>query len=86
MPASCYDAALPLLQITVKRVAQKAKKDFIHKLGIVLKELNESGTWLKVAKQSELVSSTLLLPMLNECQQLSKIISASVVTAKGGTR
>ncbi len=33
-------------------------KDFIHKLGIVLKELNESGIWLEMIKRSELLRGT----------------------------
>jgi len=62
----------------------ESKKDFIHKLGIVLKELNESGTWLKLAKRSNLITQNDANPVQDECQQLSKIINASIMTARGG--
>lgn len=56
-------------------------KDFIHKLGIVLKELNESGIWLEMIKRSELLKEETLQPVMQECLELSKIISASIRTA-----
>jgi four helix bundle protein len=60
----------------------ESKKDFIHKLGIV-KELNESGIWLEVARRSQLLVSTVVSPVQDECTQLSKIMSSSISTARG---
>src|SRR5947209_8205077 len=34
--------------------------DFVHKLGIVLKELNETFIWLRIIKHSELLNPGLL--------------------------
>ena len=34
----------------------ESKNDFVHKLGVVLKELNESGIWLEIIKRSNLMS------------------------------
>ena len=57
-------------------------KDFTHKLGIVLKELNESRIWLKITIRAKLIPTKQLLPLLDECDQLCRIISASIQTAR----
>lgn len=56
-------------------------KDFIHKLSIVQKELNESGIWLEILKRSEMLALAALHPLMLECTELSKIISSSIRTA-----
>jgi four helix bundle protein len=61
----------------------ESTNDFIHKLGIVLKELNESGIWLEMIKRSEMLRREVLQPLMQECTELSKIISASIRTASG---
>ena len=62
--------------------AAESKNDFIHKLGIVLKELRESGVWIKLITKSELLPGKRVAPLLDECEQLGKIIGQSLVTAK----
>jgi len=59
----------------------ESRKDFVHKLGIVLKELNESGIWLQIIKRSEMLTSGVVNQLANERTELSKIISASIRTA-----
>ncbi|MGH7596133.1 MAG: four helix bundle protein [bacterium] len=61
----------------------ESTKDFIHKLGIVLKELNESGIWLEMIKRSEMLKWDDLQPVMQECGELAKIISSSIRTASG---
>ncbi len=56
--------------------------DFIHKLKIALKELNESCVWLKMICQAELMKPDLLNDLIDENQQLSRMLNASVKTAK----
>ena len=41
--------------------AAESRKDFIHKLGIALKEQRESRIWLKQCVKSELLPSTRLM-------------------------
>lgn len=62
--------------------AAESKKDFIHKLGIALKELRESRTWLKLILKSDMLSAGRKEPLLDEANQLCNIIGKSVVTAK----
>lgn len=61
--------------------AAESPVDFIHKLGIVLKELNESRVWLEMIMQRQTVSPETVRPLYEECIALSKIIAASRRTA-----
>ena len=60
----------------------ESQSDFIHKLKIILKELNESRIWLRMIGMSELAEAPKLAPLLTECEELSRIIAASIVTAQ----
>jgi four helix bundle protein len=62
--------------------AAESKKDFIHKLAIVLKELRESSVWIRMIVKSELIPEQRLEQLRDECDQLCKIIAKSLVTAK----
>lgn len=62
--------------------AAESKKDFIHKLAIVLKELRESSVWIRLIVKSELIPEQRLELVRDECDQLCKIIAKSLVTAK----
>ena len=62
--------------------AGESKKDFIHKLAIVLKELRESSVWIRLIVKSELIPEQRLEQLRDECDQLCKIIAKSLVTAK----
>ena len=53
----------------------------IHKLGIVLKELNESRVWLQMVQERKSVEPERVKPVLEECVVLSKIIASSRRTA-----
>jgi len=61
----------------------ESRKDFVHKLGLVLKELNESLTWLEIARRAGLGREDVVDSLANECNQLCRIISASIQTASG---
>ena len=60
----------------------ESTRDFIHKLKICLKELNETAVWLKIIKRSEMFPENKLRPIFQECVELSRIINASIKTAK----
>jgi len=59
----------------------ESTKDFIHKLKIVLKELNESKVWLEIVRRSSLLEDFHLNPVFNECIELQRIIAACLKTA-----
>ena len=56
--------------------------DFIHKLRIVLKELNETSIWLRVIERSQLVKKELLAELTGENRELCKIFTVSLKTAR----
>jgi four helix bundle protein len=56
--------------------------DFVHKLRIVLKELNETSIWLRVIDRSELIRRDLLVDIINENIELCRIFTASLKTAR----
>ncbi|MGH9429034.1 MAG: four helix bundle protein [Terriglobia bacterium] len=60
----------------------ESRADFVHKLGIVLKELNETLVWLKMILRSKLLRAELLTEILEENSQLSRIIGSSIKTAR----
>ena len=62
--------------------AAESSADFLHKLGIVAKELNETSVWLKIIYKSGLVRSLLMTNIIDESTQLSKIVTSSVKTAR----
>jgi four helix bundle protein len=56
--------------------------DFIHKLKIAVKELNESEVWLRIILASDMLPASRLEDLLDECDQLQRILSSSIKTAR----
>ena len=56
--------------------------DFLHKLGIVLKELNETSIWLRIIKRSRLLTEQSLSDIIDENKSLSRIFTASLKTTR----
>src|SRR5437588_12382422 len=48
----------------------ESQADFIHKLRIVLKELNETSIWLRVIERSQLIKTQLLADIITETNEL----------------
>ena len=61
----------------------ESKKDFIHKMGICLKELRETFNCLKIIERANLTSNTALINKLKiEVNELISIFVSSIKTAK----
>ena len=60
----------------------ESRRDFLHKLGITLKELQETRYWLKVIDRSELIPGQLVGPAVQEADELVRIIGSSQRTAR----
>jgi len=56
--------------------------DFVHKLRIVLKELNETSVWLRIIERSEILSRQLLSEIIQENRALCRIFASSLKTAQ----
>ena len=64
----------------------ESRKDFIHKLGICLKEIRETRRWLRLIHRVPLVAPPKVEPLLVETEALIKIFSASIRTAEKNKR
>jgi four helix bundle protein len=60
--------------------------DFVHKLGIVLKELNETFVWLRMIEHSEILKSELLAGIIEENRELCRLFTSSLKTARANKR
>ena len=58
--------------------------DFVHKVRIVLKELNETSIWLRVIERSHILKPELLTEIIQENNELCRIFTASLATARKG--
>ena len=62
--------------------AAESRADFVHKLKICLKELNETGIWLRILQRSVAVNPDFVSRLVAENTELCKILVASVQTAR----
>lgn len=56
--------------------------DSMHKLKIAVKELNESEVWLRIIKDCNMLTEAQLDQLLDESNQLQRIVNASIGTAR----
>jgi len=64
----------------------ESRSDFIHKLRIVLKELNETAVWLQLIMEGSLLRSDKIVAVVAENEELCRILAASIRTAGGFER
>lgn len=60
----------------------QSKADFIAKMSIAHKEARESAYWLRLIRESLLISSSHLQELIEETEQIIKILSAILITSK----
>ena len=60
----------------------ESRQDFIHKMRIVGKELNETAAWLRIISKSSLLAREFIVGILAENTELARIVSASIKTAR----
>lgn len=60
----------------------ESSNDFVHKLKLCLKELNESNVWLKIITRSSMFPKPKMHSINQECGELCRIINASITTTK----
>jgi TIGR02436 family protein len=60
----------------------RSAADFISKISVVAEEAEETLFWLELLVQAELIGANSVEPLMNECDELLKIFSASLATAK----
>ena len=60
----------------------ESKADFIHKLAIAQKEINETIYWLELLKETEYISSKEYESINADAVEVMKIITSSIKTSK----
>ena len=60
--------------------------DFVHKVNVALKELVETGGWLKFIILAELLPAKRVVVLVEECGQLCRILGQSIATAKAARK
>ena len=60
----------------------ESRDDFVHKMSVATKEMRETRGWLRFIVISKLQPARKMAPLLDECEQLLKMLAKSVLTAK----
>lgn len=60
----------------------ESRSDFIHKLSISNKDAFETHYWLRLLRDSELVSISDAKSYLADCDELQRMLTAAIKTAK----
>jgi four helix bundle protein len=63
-------------------IAGESKKDFIHKLGIAVKETRETTYWLNLLKDSDYINTEQFKILNNNCDELTRILNSIILTTK----
>lgn len=60
----------------------QSKKDFISKMSIAYKESLESLYWIKLLKESKYLNQNQSLSLINDCEEIVKIITKILKSSK----
>jgi four helix bundle protein len=60
----------------------RSRTEFAARLGVVIEEADETMLWLELMSEADLASTALVLPLLDEADQLLRIFVASRKTAR----
>lgn len=60
----------------------KSKRDFLNKLKMVEEELDETGMWLDIIMECEMLPRKRVSALYDESQELLKIIISSILTVQ----
>jgi four helix bundle protein len=64
----------------------QSKADFVHKLSIAQKEAAETRYWLILLRDSEYLKVNPANSIIEDCEELQKILTASIKTVKSNLR
>jgi four helix bundle protein len=60
----------------------RSRAEFIAKIGVVEEEADESGFWMEIIMEGELLPRAAVMPLWREAHELTSIMAASRKTAK----
>ena len=61
----------------------RSRAEFCAKLGIVEEESDESNYWLELIEESEMIAKELLSDLIQESNEITAMVVASIRTARG---
>jgi four helix bundle protein len=64
----------------------ESRADFVHKVNVALKELVETRGWLKFIILAGLLPAKRVAVLVEECDQLCRILGKSIATAKAAKK
>ena len=64
----------------------ESRADFVHKIAVALKEMQETRYWLRLVSRAELIQSDRMDSLVDEVEQLCLILGKSAVTARSSNR
>jgi four helix bundle protein len=64
----------------------ESRADFVHKVNVALKELVETRGWLKFIILTGLLPAKRVAVLVDECDQLCRILGKSIATAKAARK
>ncbi len=62
----------------------QSKADFVHKLSIAQKEAFETNYWLRLLRDSEYLSRPQADSLIEDCNEIQRMLTSSIRTAKKG--
>jgi len=63
-------------------IQAQSKPDFIHKFSIAQKEAFETHYWIRLLKDIEYINENIAHELLNDCEELQRIITAILIKSK----
>src|SRR5437773_50843 len=63
-------------------VSSESKRDFVHKLGIAVKESREISYWLNLLKDSMFITIEKFSELIEDCDELTRILNSIILTTK----
>jgi four helix bundle protein len=67
---------------TEEALGAQTNKDFYTKLNIVYKETRETHYWLRLLKDTEILSDEKANPLIEDCEEILRIVGAITKTLK----
>src|SRR5688572_14127924 len=63
-------------------ISSGSKRDFVHKLGISLKEAQETLYWLNLLKDSNYITEKLFNQLNEDCTEIIRILNSIILTTQ----
>lgn len=63
-------------------IGGQSDKDFLSKISIAYKEARETKYWLRLLRDSDMISNTIAESLLEDCEEILKIIGSIQTTMK----